>query len=68
MVDRTRAKMTKVVEKTTLLGAVDEVEYWAKVPMAERIAAVEVIRRRMFGGSDGTRPGLQPVCRVTRNA
>lgn len=35
--------MIKVVEKTTLHGAVDEVEYWAKVPMAERIAAVEVI-------------------------
>lgn len=47
---------------------VDEVVYWAGVSLEERVAAVEVLRRRMYGGNDGVRPGLQRVCRVTRSA
>lgn len=37
---------------------VDEVEYWVGVSLEERISAVEVLRRRMYGGNDGVRPRL----------
>ncbi len=45
------------------LGADDEPEFWLSRPVAERIEAVEVLRRRMFGGGvDATGPRLQRVC------
>ncbi|MEN9823836.1 MAG: hypothetical protein RLZ04_2262 [Actinomycetota bacterium] len=58
----------RVVTKSAVRDQVDEVVFWADVSLEERVAAVEVLRRRMYGGNDGVRPGLQRVCRVTRTA
>lgn len=63
-----KRSMTKVVVMSAVGDEPDELDYWATVPMADRIAAVEVLRRRVFGGTDAARPGLQRVCRVTRRA
>ena len=41
-------------------------QYWLSRDPAERIAAVEIIRQRVFGGTDETRQGLQRVCRIIR--
>ncbi len=60
--------MVPVVRKSAVRDQVDEVVYWAGVSVEERVAAVEVLRRRMYGGNDGVRPGLQRVCRVARSA
>ncbi|MEN9801538.1 MAG: hypothetical protein RLZ37_663 [Actinomycetota bacterium] len=62
------SSMSRVVTKSTVRDQVDEVVYWAGVSFEERVAAVEVLRRRMYGGNDGVRPRLQRVCRVTRSA
>ena len=62
------SSIAKVVAKSAVRDQVDEVVYWAGVSLEERISAVEVLRRRMYGGNDGVRPGLQRVCRVTRSA
>ncbi|MGA1345260.1 MAG: hypothetical protein ACO35E_04735 [Ilumatobacteraceae bacterium] len=56
------------MRKSALGDEIDEISYWSGVAAEERIAAVEVLRRRMYGGDDGARPGLQRVCRVTRSA
>jgi tRNA A58 N-methylase Trm61 len=60
--------IAKVVAKSAVRDQVDEVVYWAEVSLEERVEAVEVLRRRMYGGNDGVRPRLQRVCRVTRSA
>jgi hypothetical protein len=45
----------------------DDLDFWLSKPVAERIAAVEVLRRRVFGGdSDATGSRLQRVCRVVQ--
>lgn len=47
----------------------DDLDFWLSRPVAERIAAVEVLRRRVFGGGDdATGPGLQRVCRVVQRS
>lgn len=56
--------MVRVVEKSTVKNQVDDLAYWLGRPIAERIGAVEILRRRVYGGTDGTRQGLQRVCRV----
>lgn len=62
------SSIAKVVTKSAVRDQIDEVAYWAGVSLEERVAAVEVLRRRMYGGNDGVRPRLQRVCRVTRSA
>ena len=62
------SNMARVVKKSTVQGQADDVQYWLSVPMSERVAAVEVLRQRMFGGQDGTRQGLQRVCRIIHRA
>ena len=60
--------MALVVARTTL-DADDELEFWLSRPVAERIAAVEVLRNRVFGGgTDATGPRLQRVRRVVPRA
>ncbi|MFM8858009.1 MAG: hypothetical protein ACKOI2_12595 [Actinomycetota bacterium] len=61
---RERGQMVKVVTKTTLHAQDDELEYWLSRPMSERIAAVEILRQRVYGGGDGTRQGLQRVVNI----
>ncbi len=58
------SNMARVVMKSSVSCQADEVQYWLSVPMPERVAAVEVLRQRMFGGQNGTRQGLQRVCRI----
>lgn len=60
------SSMAKVIAKSAVGDEPDELRYWATVPMVDRIAAVEVLRRRVFGGTDAARLGLQRVCRITR--
>jgi hypothetical protein len=60
--------MVRVVAKSAVGDEPDEIAYWMTVPVADRIAAVEVLRRRVFGGTDAARLGLQRVCRITRNS
>lgn len=61
---REHGKMTISVNKIALHEQQDEIAYWLSVSPTERIAAVEVLRQRVFGGADGTRQGLQRVCRI----
>lgn len=52
------------VEKCALGDEPDEVIYWRTVSHVERVAAVEILRRRLNGGGNATRPGLQRLCRT----
>ena len=56
--------MKAVVNKTTLHDEPDEIAYWLTRPVAERIAAVEVLRQRAYGYNADTRAGIQRVARV----
>jgi hypothetical protein len=57
-------RLVRVATKSTLHGQPDEIQHWLGVSMSERVAAVEILRQRVFGGVHGTRQGLQRVCRV----
>jgi hypothetical protein len=60
--------MVRVVATSAVGDETDEIAYWMTVPVADRIAAVEVLRRRVFGYDDVTRPELQRVCRIIRHS
>ena len=65
--NRVGGNMTLVVARPTLDAADDDLTVWLSRPVEERIAAVEVIRRRVFGGGDNASgPRLQRVCRVVQ--
>lgn len=60
--------IAKVVRKTTLHAANDDARdltYWLSRPMAERIAAVEELRRPVMEGLPIAQQRLQRVYRVT---
>jgi hypothetical protein len=57
-------RLVRVATKSTLHEQPDDLEYWLGVPMSERVAAVEILRQRVFGGVHGARQGLQRVCCV----
>ena len=61
---RRDGQMALVVNRVKLHEGDSELEYWLSREPAERIAAVEIIRQRVFGGADETRQGLQRVCRI----
>ncbi len=61
---RRNGQMALVVNRVKLQDADSELEYWLSRDPAERIAAVEIIRQRIFGGTDEARQGLQRVCRI----
>ncbi|MCX6535761.1 MAG: hypothetical protein NT119_04300 [Actinobacteria bacterium] len=63
---RHNGQMALVVNRVKLHEGDSELEYWLSREPAERIAAVEIIRQRVFGGADETRQGLQRVCRIIR--
>lgn len=50
--------------------AKQDLEYWLSRPMADRIAAVEVLRQEAFAADPSldAEPRLQRVCRVARRA
>ena len=56
--------MALTVEKSALGDEIDEVAYWRSVSQVDRVAAVEILRQRLNGGSNATRPGLQRLCRT----
>jgi hypothetical protein len=58
--------MALVVTRSTLGSEDDDVLYWLRTSMIDRLAAVEVLRQRMIGGEGETRYGLQRVCRIVR--
>ncbi|HEX7686373.1 MAG TPA: hypothetical protein VF453_01645 [Burkholderiaceae bacterium] len=58
--------MIKVAIVTTLRAKSGDRAYWLSRPMAERIAAVEKLRRQHAGGGSDVEQGLQRVCRVAR--
>ena len=60
--------MERVVSRSSVSGQQDEIEFWLKKPMTERVAAVEVLRQRLFGGTDAARQGLQRVCRIVHRS
>jgi hypothetical protein len=61
---RRDGQMALVVNRVKLHEGDSDLEYWLSRDPAERIAAVEIIRRRIFGGTDEARQGLQRVCRI----
>jgi hypothetical protein len=61
---RSNGKVAIVVTKTSLHGIDDDVLFWLGKPPEERVAAVEVLRQRVFGGDGETGQGLQRVCRI----
>lgn len=62
---RRGGRMAVAVARVSLHDADDDVRYWLTQPIAARIAAVEVLRRRVYGGAhDGTGSRLQRVHRV----
>jgi hypothetical protein len=61
---RPDSQMTVVVAKCGLHEEPSALDYWLSREPVERLAALEVIRQRVFGGRDETRQGLQRVCRV----
>ena len=63
---RRNGQMALVVNRVKLQEDDSELQYWLSRDPAERIAAVEIIRQRIFGGADETRQGLQRVCRIIR--
>lgn len=63
---RRNGQMVLVVNRVKLHEGDSELRYWLSRDPAERIAAVEIIRQRVFGGTDETRQGLQRVCRIIR--
>lgn len=63
---RRNGQMALVVNRVDLRERDTELRYWLSRDPAERIAAVEIIRQRVFGGTDETRQGLQRVCRIIR--
>ena len=58
------SKMARVVVKSTVHDQPDDSEFWNSKSMTERVAAVEILRQRWIGVNDGTRQGLQRVCRI----
>jgi hypothetical protein len=58
--------MIKVAVVTTLHAKSNDLAYWLSRPMAERIAAVELLRQRHDAGRPNAGQGLQRVCRVTQ--
>ena len=63
---RRNGQMALVVNRVALREKDSELQYWLSRDPAERIAAVEIIRQRIFGGTDETRQGLQRVCLIIR--
>jgi len=61
---RRNGQMALVVNRVKLHEGDSELQYWLNRDPAERIAALEIIRQRVFGGADETRQGLQRVCRI----
>ena len=63
--DDERERLTlPIVQRFPLHDEPDEIAYWLTRPVAERIAAVEVLRQRVYGYNADTRMGLQRVCCV----
>jgi hypothetical protein len=60
--------MVRVVSKSTVQTQSDDLNYWRTIPIAQRVAVVEVLRQRMFGENNGTRQGLQRVCQIIHRA
>ena len=60
--------MQRVVSRSTVQTQSDDLDYWRTIPIAQRVAVVEVLRQRMFGENNGTRQGLQRVCRIIHRA
>jgi hypothetical protein len=63
---RANGVMALVVARSDLHDGGDDVSYWLTRSPEERIAAVEVLRRRMFGSSNEPGSRLQRVCNVTK--
>jgi hypothetical protein len=61
---RSKGSLALTVERGALGDEPDEVAYWWTVSQVERVAAVEILRQRMNGGGNATRPGLQRLCRT----
>jgi predicted chitinase len=61
---RHNGQMALVVNRVGLHNDDSELSYWLSRDPAELIAAVEIARQRIFGGQNGTRQGLQRVCRI----
>ena len=57
--------MLPIVQRFPLHDEPDEIAYWLTRPVAGRIAAVEVLRQRVYGYNADTRAGLERVARVT---
>ena len=62
------SNMVRIVAKSTVQNQSDDLTYWRTIPIAQRVAVVEVLRQRMFGENNGTRQGLQRVCRIIHHS
>ncbi len=59
--------MVLSVEKRRLDAPDEDVAWWLTRPIVDRLAAVEVLRRRAYGIDDAVGSRLQRVCRVIRS-
>ena len=59
-------RVAKIIPKHQQPAA--DLAYWLSRPMAERVAAVEILRQQMFNPTDApdAEPRLQRVCRITQ--
>jgi hypothetical protein len=60
--------MALVVTRTALHDPDADREFWRSQSVEARLAAVEVLRQRVFGLHDAAGPRLQRVCRVVHRA
>lgn len=63
---RPDGEMALVVSRVRIDDPDRDLEYWLGRTPLERIAAVEVMRRRVYGYDDASGSRLQRVCRTVR--
>ncbi|MBK7900507.1 MAG: hypothetical protein KA603_06740 [Azonexus sp.] len=58
--------MQKIVRRHALKDQARDTEYWLSQPVAERLDAVELLRRAWLESHPDAVQGLQRVCRITK--
>jgi hypothetical protein len=60
--------MKKVIRVVSLKNQPSDYEYWLSRPVAERLDAIEALRRQYLEFTKNVEPRLQRVCRVVKPA
>jgi hypothetical protein len=62
------SSMKKVIRVVSLKNQPSDYEYWLSRPVAERLDAIEALRRQYLEFTKNVEPRLQRVCRVIKPA